>query len=558
MKLTKVLCLFLLLAVACSFTACDILAGLMGDNTPAEPTKFTVEFDSNGGSAVESQSVEKDQLATKPADPTKEGYEFLGWFLDGVEWDFAKNKVTKAITLIAEWEKIDDPVPPAPTEYTITYMDGENVLSLTPDKYTSESTDLELPVAPAKDHYVFVGWYSDASFGTEVVEIDVNAGKNITLYAKYQLKSYKINYNLDGGVNAETNPAEYTIEDLPVTLADPTKEGYKFLGWYKEYNFVNEIEGVTLETAGNLDIYAKWERIPETYTITYLAPDGSVLALEPATYQEGSTSDIALPDYDCGEDFDFLGWTNVDTNETGLHYIKAGSTGNITLQAVVDQNAFTFTYYIDGVEYKNVKFKDADGVPTLLDPTKAGYNFSGWTHLGSSIPVTSIPANGGKDVALYGTYTAIDYTITYVVDDVNVPLTPSTYQVSETAIALPELPAKAGYKALGWYNEAGDKVVEIKAGEIGDLVLTAKYEVLVYTVTFVNGDVTTTVTFEHGSIPTLENPANREGYLFKGWYDEAGNLVSELTNADITLTAKWVPYKTSDGSSTVTPEVPLG
>ena len=69
--------------------------------------KYTVTFDSKGGTLVEAQTVKKNETATKPADPTREGYIFLGWYTSEtstVEYDF-DTKVVEDITLIAKWKE---------------------------------------------------------------------------------------------------------------------------------------------------------------------------------------------------------------------------------------------------------------------------------------------------------------------------------------------------------------------------------------------------------------------------------------------------------------------
>ena len=70
--------------------------------------KFTVTFNSNGGSAVPSQEVLEGDLAIEPAEPTKDGSTFAGWFTDddtfATEWDFGVDTVTADITLYAKWE----------------------------------------------------------------------------------------------------------------------------------------------------------------------------------------------------------------------------------------------------------------------------------------------------------------------------------------------------------------------------------------------------------------------------------------------------------------------
>lgn len=84
---------------------------------PPAPELFTVTFDSNGGSAVASQQVERGKCAQQPKAPVKEGFEFVNWNLDGKVYDFAA-PVTKSITLKAVWKAEVKPEPtpePEPT-----------------------------------------------------------------------------------------------------------------------------------------------------------------------------------------------------------------------------------------------------------------------------------------------------------------------------------------------------------------------------------------------------------------------------------------------------------
>ena len=84
------------------------------ENIPV--TYYTVTFDSNGGSAVTAQSIEAGQKATKPADPTKDGYDFKGWTLNGSAYDF-NTAVNGDITLVATWEQQQV----VPTTYTVSF-----------------------------------------------------------------------------------------------------------------------------------------------------------------------------------------------------------------------------------------------------------------------------------------------------------------------------------------------------------------------------------------------------------------------------------------------------
>ena len=568
MKLNKVLCLFLMLTLVFAFVGCKKDTGTNdgNNNNNVTPTMYTVEFDSAGGSAVESQSVEENKLATEPAAPTKEGYTFLGWFLGETQWNFAENKVTASITLIAHWEEVEPEEPPVvePTKYTVTYMDGENVLALTPNEFTSESTGLVLPEAPAKAHYDFAGWYSDAALTNKVESIDVTTEDNIVLYASYVAKTYKVTYMLDGGVNAEANPATYTVEDIP-TIVDPSKDEHNFLGWFTDANCTVAFEGLTAENAGNVTLYAKWEKIVITYTITYLDHNYNPIAgLEPSTYQT-SDSDIMLPTYEL-DGYTFLGWTNRVGQPVDC--IPAGMEGDVYLFAnlKVDVTSYKLTYVLDGTVWQEKNVDNSADFSEYLVPNVAGYTFSGWTLLDGSVAGT-IPAGNENDVTVYGTLTAITYTITYVVDGATVTLEPATYVVSDTATNLPEVPAKAGHNVLGWYDADGNKVTAIEAGKTGDLVLTAQYEEIVYSITYnLNGgenDERNESEYKPGNVPTLYDPMNRDGYLFQGWYTTSTYVgaavtdLAELPEGDITLWAKWVPVNNGDSNSTLTPEVPF-
>ena len=77
-------------------------------DNPDNPEKFTVKFDSLGGSEVEEVTVEKGETVKKPTDPTRDGYTFKGWYKDKdykEAWDFEKDTVTKETILYAKWEK---------------------------------------------------------------------------------------------------------------------------------------------------------------------------------------------------------------------------------------------------------------------------------------------------------------------------------------------------------------------------------------------------------------------------------------------------------------------
>src|SRR5690554_5175818 len=85
--------------------------------------EYTVTFDSNGGSEVASVVVEEGSKVDEPSEPTRLGYDFIEWQLDGDKFDF-DTLITKDITLIAIWEEDETPEPSEEVTVTTVY-DGE-------------------------------------------------------------------------------------------------------------------------------------------------------------------------------------------------------------------------------------------------------------------------------------------------------------------------------------------------------------------------------------------------------------------------------------------------
>lgn len=73
--------------------------------TPVKTKTYIVKFNTDSESIINDLKVKKNDKVTKPSDPVKNGYKFLGWYLNGKLYDFSA-KVTKSITLTAKWEEV--------------------------------------------------------------------------------------------------------------------------------------------------------------------------------------------------------------------------------------------------------------------------------------------------------------------------------------------------------------------------------------------------------------------------------------------------------------------
>ena len=213
---------------------------------------YTVTFQSEGGSEVASQ-IRANTPADQPADPTKEGYTFIGWYKGEEKWNFA-DAVTEALTLTAKWQL---------NRYTITFdtAGGSEVPSITQDYGTA----ITAPANPTKTGYTFAGW--DKTIPTTM------PAENITLTARWQVNQYTITFKPENGGQDIVIKQDYgTAITAP---ANPTKTGYTFAGWDKTIP--------TTMPAGNMTITARWT---ENRVIVIIRPDNSKDEPDPGTIHQ--------------------------------------------------------------------------------------------------------------------------------------------------------------------------------------------------------------------------------------------------------------------------------
>ncbi|MFA7366724.1 MAG: InlB B-repeat-containing protein, partial [Bacilli bacterium] len=127
--------------------------------------------------------------------------------------------------------------------YSITYhLNGGVNPANAPTTFIEADLPITLP-SPTKDGYDFLGWFNNSAFtGDALTTIPAGSKQNISLYANWDEEevSASITYNLNGGTNNPEAQATYTNKQLPYTLEIPTRQGYVFVGWYKDSAFINE------------------------------------------------------------------------------------------------------------------------------------------------------------------------------------------------------------------------------------------------------------------------------------------------------------------------------
>lgn len=135
---------------------------------------------------------------------------------------------------------------------------GSDVASITTD---GKST-ISLPNDPTKEGYSFGGWYWDNNTFSNPFTVnsllDTPISSNLTVYAKWEIKTYNISYVLNGGELPLNQPTEYSYGDVPI-IADPYIIDNTFSGWFLDDNFTTPYSASTFSFDKDILLYAKWK-----------------------------------------------------------------------------------------------------------------------------------------------------------------------------------------------------------------------------------------------------------------------------------------------------------
>ena len=469
--------------------------------TWSAPIDYAINYVMNGGTNDLSNPTTYNitSATITLAAPTRLGYNFLGWSPSNT----IASGSTGDKTFTARWSNA--------IRYNITYtMNGGNNSLLNPTRYTVNSPTITLR-DPWRLGYDFAGWLP-----TNSIPNGSTGDKAFT--ATWTPVTYTIHYYMNGGTNAEANPATYTTETPTINLANPTRAGYDFWFWFP-------LNSIPQGSVGDRYVWAIW-KAPTNYSITYNLNGGTNNPANPSVYNvESSAINLADP---TRTGYTFAGWS-----PTGS--IPSGSTGNKEFTASWTAIDYSITYDLaGGVNDAANPSSYTIETPTfsLNNPTREFYTFAGWTPSDTTIEQGSM-----GNLSFTASWTPIAYNITYALGGgVNPAANPATYTVETPTFTL-AAPTRLGYAFTGW--TPADATIEL--GSHGDLTYTANWTPIVYPITYVmNGGANpaanpATYTVESPAI-TLAAPT-QAGYVFLGW-TPAGVIPTGTTGA-LVFTANW-------------------
>jgi uncharacterized repeat protein (TIGR02543 family) len=278
----------------------------------------------------------------KPADPTRSGYTFTGWYsaeTGGTAYSWP-HTLSADVTMHAQW-LAEGETPP--TQYTLTFDShgGSAVAALT----AAEGAAVAKPADPTRSGYTFTGWYSAASGGT-AYSWPHALSASLTMHAQWQVLAYTITYNLNGGTNNAANPAAYTIESAAITLAAPARNGYTFGGWYGYEDLTGTaVTAIPAGSTGNKTFWAKWTLSTTAQGITltiddFIDPAGgavpdTVITLRKSGAPETKTLHISGSDDDTQAAW-YVGIVQIHTGSSVTLNAASLSLGTHTLRVSVE------------------------------------------------------------------------------------------------------------------------------------------------------------------------------------------------------------------------------
>ena len=354
-----------------------------------KPNDYSFSFDSNGGTAVDTLTQTYDNAFVPPADPSRTGYTFLGWK-----------------------PALPDSIPPYDANYTAQWQVNTYTLAFdanggTPVDTIVQNYDTALvpPAAPSRTGYTFLGW--------EPALPDSIPPYDITYTAQWQVNSYALSFDSDGGTAVDTIVQNYDTALVPP--ADPVLTGHLFAGWMPALP-----DSIPPHDAHYV---AMWQRCD--YTLQFDTDGGN--ALSPLRSPYGAA--LVPPSPPQREGFNFLGWDpQIPT------YMPAS---DLTCKARWERAEFTLTF--DSNQGSNVT-----AISQLYDtpitppepPVRHGYTFCGWQPpLPERMPAASITH--------HAVWEAQQFLVRYFVGDSLVhqdsvafeaPIPPFTPTLSETYV----------------------------------------------------------------------------------------------------------------------------
>ena len=416
------------------------------------PKQYKATFVVNGGSYVSQQTLDYNTAITKPQDPKRTHYTFGGWYTDEgliTAYNFETSVITQDISLYAKWTIITHVI-------TVNTNGGTAVTPITFDEGSSLGT---IPSDPKKTGYTFAGWFSNEgltsgfNFATDVSRLT----DNITVYAKWNIKSYTVTFDAQSGTPAP-NAVSADYGSTITSPQEPEKTGYSFGGWFKDANLTDEFIFGTDVITDNINLKAKWNI--NVYTVTFNSNGGSDVTTQYVNYND--TAQIPAEPSRTG--YSFAGWN---------YNFSTPVTGNIEITASWTIDSYPVKFMLDGNVYRTFTINynstvDSSDVDTPEDDAKI---FDDW-YIGNTKFVFTTAITGETTITgKWKPVTTEQCVVTY--KNHNDVILNQIIVSKNVALTQPTTPIRNGYSFDGWLN--GSSLWDFSTAVTDNLILKQKW-----------------------------------------------------------------------------------
>ena len=415
-------------------------------NTEQMP-EYPVDFDTGGGSPVQGLSVTR--KIPKPADPSKEGFRFDGWYRESylkTKWDFEQDIVTRSTTLFAKWTQVQ----------TVTFdsRGGSPVNS----QETAPGGKVKKPADPSREGYVFGGWYQDSACQTPWNFSTGKVNQSLTLYAKWT-QLHTVTFDSQGGsqVDAQTVAAGNKASRPPA----PNKPGFTFSDWYRESACRNLWDFDVYTVNQDVTLYARWNPLPPA--VVTFRPNGGTVSPASATVQNGRLASLPTP---VREGYTFGGWFTSSSGGTAITTETEFLTDTTiyahwTVNAAPPAAKYTVAFDSQGGSaVRNQQVAQGSKVQKPSDPARSGYRFDAWYMEKSCQNAWKFDVyTVSQDTTLYAKWISAgtsepdpgpaQYQVTF--DSRGGSAVASQTVTSGGKVSKPADPARSGFDFGGWY-----------------------------------------------------------------------------------------------------------
>mgnify|MGYP004644238607 CR=1 FL=1 len=377
---------------------------------------YTLTFDFNyeGSKSKYYNMLEGEQKELEPVGE-REGYTFVGWYTQKDSGEKVEGNYTmpaKNITLYAHWKT---------NRLTLKYdlncdLNCENLITPSNKEvgYGSRYDGL-LPdetTIGTRNGYKINGWYVHLKTGeqkrtkNDTISYDDADNNVITLYAHWDLNSYKLRFNTNGGSPAiadRTVKYNTALTDLPSNIK---KEGYTFNGWYKS-DGTKATESMRMPNS-DLTLFAKWTK--NTYTLTYSSTCSINSKNKILSY--GDKIGVLPKSTDAG--YKITNWTYTTGKNDAVNENDTMPAKNITIYSTCKLKEFNLTYDANGGKIvrtggskTTISATYSYSINHFEEATREDHTFDGWEKAdGTKVnPGFTMPA---EDLTLYAHWVSTD------------------------------------------------------------------------------------------------------------------------------------------------------